>query len=204
MKCKKSVQNSLSNSLFFFSLSLFLSCRVSSARLASSSITSLLPFSYGLNQAYPFLCRHPLLLLLLLLLHLLFILLVPPDIPHGLIRTRERMRCVRPNNPFKRDGKRAPLTQQSVAGFLEFLAARNAPWSPVGSRLLLNYWHFKLLMAKSQINLVVLSMNDDASTSHPRHCRTLQNSCFLNFGLIHSNRLQISTNLICAQLMKLK
>lgn len=42
MKCKKSVQNSLSNSLFFFSLSLFLSCRVSSARLASSSITSLL------------------------------------------------------------------------------------------------------------------------------------------------------------------
>jgi len=141
----------------FFSFSLFFSLVEPHRRAWHLPLPSRLlpPMGSGLSFSCP----------LLLLSHLLFILLVPPDILRSFIRTRERMRCARSNNPFERDGRRAPLTQQSVAGFSEFLAARNAPWSPIGSRLLLDYWHFKRLMVESRIDVVVLSMNDDASTS---------------------------------------
>lgn len=41
--------------------------------------------------------------------------MVPPDIPHGLIRTRERMRCARPNNPFEK-GREESSAYATVCG----------------------------------------------------------------------------------------
>lgn len=42
--------------------------------------------------------------------------MVPPDIPRGLIRTRERMRCARPNNPFERGTGEESSAYATVCG----------------------------------------------------------------------------------------
>lgn len=67
--------------------------------------------SAGSTQVHLPPCRHP-----LLLLHLLFIPPVPPRAPRGLIRTRERMRCARPNNPFGKNEGRGSTAYATVCG----------------------------------------------------------------------------------------
>lgn len=91
--------------------------------------------------------------------------MVPPDIPRGLIRTRERMRCARPNNPFERGTGEESSAYATVCGRIFGIPGRAkraviSRWVSIASGLLT----FQTVDGgiESRINVVVLSTNDDA------------------------------------------